>query len=532
MSRLNRALAATAMAVAAAGGGLLSAAAGATPAGAAPAASCLPSDGTQPPAPPGSHGERLYDVAVVAACDVWAVGSSAAADGKDQLLIEHWTGGGSWTAVTIPGPDAGRSAQLTSVSAVSATDVWAAGEYTDGGHATPLILHWDGSTWAPQAIGTGDTTYAVTALPSGEAWAVGGGTILHRDGGGWAPATLPSDPDLAHLFLFGVTATSASNAWAVGTITSTETPVILRWDGTSWTRDRTVPDGSASLTGISAVSATDAWAVGNTFSNRGEAPLTLHWDGTSWKTIASPDPGTGDLANDALRDVTAISASNAWAAGFYTAPDGRSLLLHWDGMNWAQVPTPHPGTFGNLLGVAAGPASTIWTVGVTLDSTSVERSIAWGFGPVPNVIGDTISAATSALTAAGLTVSSTQNTTTNCTPGPTSQVVSTDPAAGQQVPFGQAVTLTVCGAVVINPTVTVPDVTGEDDNTARSDITSAGLTVGTITLKTSCTIPRGQVISQSPAGGTTAAFGARVNLTEATRSGPAVRQITPHACTQ
>lgn len=88
-------------------------------------------------------------------------------------------------------------------------------------------------------------------------------------------------------------------------------------------------------------------------------------------------------------------------------------------------------------------------------------------------------------------------------------------------------TLTVCGT-----TTTVPDVTGEDDATARSDITSAGLTVGTITLKVDCTIPRGQVISQTPAGGTTASFGARVSLTEATRSGSVQKQITPHFCTQ
>ena len=149
---------------------------------------------------------------------------------------------------------------------------------------------------------------------------------------------------------------------------------------------------------------------------------------------------------------------------------------------------------------------------------------------VPDVTGQQASAASSALTAAGLT--SIRNGVTNCSASLSGQVLSTDPAAGQQASFGQAVTLTVCSTTVINPTVTVPDVTGEDDATARSDITSAGLTVGTITLKADCTIPRGQVISQSPAGGTTAPFGSSVSFTEATRSGRAVHQITPHFCTQ
>ena len=56
------------------------------------------------------------------------------------------------------------------------------------------------------------------------------------------------------------------------------------------------------------------------------------------------------------------------------------------------------------------------------------------------------------------TVSGTQNTTTNCTPSVTgNNVVGTDPAAGQQAPVGQPVTLTICSVTVIHPTVTVPD---------------------------------------------------------------------------
>jgi hypothetical protein len=58
-------------------------------AAAAPAtASCPASGGTQPPAPPRSHDADLEDVAVVSACDVWAVGRSEPTDSTSQRLLD------------------------------------------------------------------------------------------------------------------------------------------------------------------------------------------------------------------------------------------------------------------------------------------------------------------------------------------------------------------------------------------------------------------------------------------------------------
>jgi hypothetical protein len=44
--------------------------------------------------------------------------------------------------------------------------------------------------------------------------------------------------------------------------------------------------------------------------------------------------------------VNAISGTDAWATGYYqTGRDGghqaRSLILHWNGTHWAQVPSPN-----------------------------------------------------------------------------------------------------------------------------------------------------------------------------------------------
>jgi len=62
--------------------------------------------------------------------------------------------------------------------------------------------------------------------------------------------------------------------------------LILHWDGMSWSRVRG-PNPSSHynvLWGVSARSATDAWAVG-VFENDttgGMDALILHWDGTRW----------------------------------------------------------------------------------------------------------------------------------------------------------------------------------------------------------------------------------------------------------
>jgi hypothetical protein len=68
------------------------------------------------------------------------------------------------------------------------------------------------------------------------------------------------------------------------------------------------------------------------------------------------------------------------------------------------------------------------------------------------------------------------------------------------------------------PPVTVPNVVGMTNANARSAITQANLTVGTDTTASSTTVPAGSIISQNPAGGSTAAAGSAVNLV--TSSGP------------
>src|SRR5215469_5433346 len=110
--------------------------------------------------------------------------------------------------------------------------------------------------------------------------------------------------------LFGVAATSARNAWAVGGAVNSGKTLILHWNGTVWTHvPSPTPVGDTELYAVAATSASDAWAVGG-----GASPgktVILHWNGTAWKTVPSPTPKGGG----ALFGVTATSASDAWAVG-------------------------------------------------------------------------------------------------------------------------------------------------------------------------------------------------------------------------
>jgi hypothetical protein len=60
--------------------------------------------------------------------------------------------------------------------------------------------------------------------------------------------------------------------------------------------------------------------------------------------------------------------------------------------------------------------------------------------------------------------------------------------------------------------VTVPDVVGQAQATAEANIVAANLVVGTVTTSYSAVVPAGDVISQSPIGGTSVAPGSSVDI--------------------
>jgi beta-lactam-binding protein with PASTA domain/predicted Ser/Thr protein kinase len=104
---------------------------------------------------------------------------------------------------------------------------------------------------------------------------------------------------------------------------------------------------------------------------------------------------------------------------------------------------------------------------------------------------------------------------------PAGQATGTDPRAGASVSPGTDVTLFVSSGP---PQKTVPPVVGESQNAATSALQNAGFKVSS-SSQSSSTAKAGNVISQSPAGNTSAAPGSTVSIVVA--SAPATGTVPP-----
>jgi beta-lactam-binding protein with PASTA domain len=153
-------------------------------------------------------------------------------------------------------------------------------------------------------------------------------------------------------------------------------------------------------------------------------------------------------------------------------------------------------------------------VAVTLAACGGDNSNGPALISVPNVVGDTQAAATTAITGVALALGTvTMQSSTEVASG---DVISESPAAGTKVASGSAVSIVISSGPA---QVAVPDVVGSTQAAATTAITGAGLTVGTVTMSSSATVPSGSVISESPVATTSVASGSAVNLVVS--SGPA-----------
>ena len=140
-------------------------------------------------------------------------------------------------------------------------------------------------------------------------------------------------------------------------------------------------------------------------------------------------------------------------------------------------------------------------------SSTVTLTVSQGPGntTVPSVTGLSLKAAKQELKQSGLNIARTQSETSDAIPS--GQATRTDPQAGPSLPVNSAVTLFISSG---KPNVNVPDVTGETQATATSNLKSAGFTVSTSNSELHDRRARAPCISQNPAGGTSAASGSNV----------------------
>lgn len=315
----------------------------------------------------------------------WAVGAEPNQSAAlTATLAEHWDGS-RWSIVHTPAISE-PLVQLNSVAAVDSNDVWAAG-YSDNPSCIcgkTVIEHWNGTAWtrvASPSPGVADYLTSIAVVSATDIWAAGREWIsqstfvpllLHFDGTSWTPF-LQTKLHFGELFsLFAVT---TDDIWAVGTIGSggSGNALALHWDGVSWT-SASFPansNGFVVLSSASGVASNDVWAVGShdftdTFGNFTEHAVSFHWDGSQWNPVQELGGGSGTFSF--FTSVKAIATGDVWEVGQISdmlPPNGPQVTFHWDGKQWSDVPNPLQGT---LNAVSASASSDVWVVGMGFNS--------------------------------------------------------------------------------------------------------------------------------------------------------------------
>ncbi|HKP51217.1 MAG TPA: S-layer homology domain-containing protein [Chloroflexia bacterium] len=383
----------------------------------------------------GTFSNAFDGVAAVNASDVWAVGYSYDNSSRELALVQRWNGS-SWSVV--PAPQPGQSSRLKGVSAISANDVWAVGYYA-GSSTQTLIERWNGTQWdvipSPPTGACSSYLQAVAAIAPNDVWAVGYYLLcdstpqtltMHWNGSQWTMVNSPNIGSLTNR-LNGVAALSSGDVWAVGEYvvgSDGVVPMALHWNGASWSSmSMPQPGGYANnLFGVTAISANDVWAVGYSYNDQGSTQTLIeHWNGAAWSIVTSPNPGTSRL-----RGVSALTASDVWAVGDFT---NQPLALHWDGAQWGVVPSPSVGP-SYLTAVDMVSANDVWAVGNYYIGGSISQTLVERYGgsgcPTPTSI-----ATATSTPSAGTTQTTTSTTVTTPVAGTATQttLATTTPTA-------------------------------------------------------------------------------------------------------
>ena len=297
--------------------------------------------------------------------DIWAAGATA---------LWHWDGTSWQSALT---------AEISSIAAVSATDVWVAG--TIGPTFSSLVANWNGAAWTETTNPVTGLYSNITASAPNDAWVTSGASGLqHFDGHGWSPMTKvgPSGVappgvllELASNDAVGVSPDGALYRYHGQAYAEFDTGVVLapaaywmsasndqfvadsagrieHFDGTSWTGSGTVVGsnlGSLFGTGSDVFAGaqggevysfdrlTSTWSLLTTGGNQlaklwGTGPSDL-WLFTD--SGAQRFDGAGLTSYATVTGVTSVSGTGTddiWAVSSGT-------LVHWAGASWDIDPT-------------------------------------------------------------------------------------------------------------------------------------------------------------------------------------------------
>ena len=286
---------------------------------------------------------RLADISCptssLSACVSVGTAEADQEDATKRQIGSVGTGINASAQTAAPGPAGYLTSSLAGVSCTSTSSCWAVGNFhnaTEGGRKN-FGTRWNGLAWSPAALPTPEA--AVGSFS--EAVSCGSSTSCIA-AGGWI------DPE------------------------GTEKPLVVRWNGTSWSlANPTLPAGAleGTLTDVSCASAIKCAAVGGYVdSEGGRHPLAYGWNGTSWSTISVTIPSGGYATKFST---VSCSTGSCFGLGVYIDGGGRPIAFatkpataeSMTAWNNAGLPVPAEARFAELQGIDCTSASRCFASG-------------------------------------------------------------------------------------------------------------------------------------------------------------------------
>jgi hypothetical protein len=306
--------------------------------------------------------------------DAWVFGGTNPG-GPSSPTAERWNGQ-RWESWPLP---AGLNGFILAAAASSPNDIWAAG--------AGWVLHWNGVKWAiAKTWSQGGEITSVAAISRSDVWVFGSSTFSgeaslgtwHYNGHTWVRAAGTSG-------LYRASAVSQDDIWAI--TVSPHGGSVVHYTDAAW---KDVPAADAALAktqldDVLAASRDNVWVSGTSPVNAADGHLVLaHWNGRSWKRFTAPwlveqperfaTDGQGGIWIPVVTGVDRpamwilhLSRTGAWTRT--QIPDGSDTGVGVGDLTLIPGTTTLWGT-GGLLTTAGGDAA-IWDHGVVVDHLAV-----------------------------------------------------------------------------------------------------------------------------------------------------------------
>ncbi|MFV2175810.1 hypothetical protein ACFHW2_35730 [Actinomadura sp. LOL_016] len=314
----------------------------------------------------------LYDVAAASPDSVWIGGVQGElivpgpipGTGKSipgNPVVRRWKSG-RWVEYDLGGLS--RHGTITGVHAAGPEDVWINGvRHLDGSPeqgypSEPYVARFTGAAFTEVELPAGARS-AGLRVDGSNVWLRSSGGIYRRTGEAWTHVASSPFPE-GHAAIDHVRADD--DIWMLGDADRYGGDLVARhFDGREW-RDVPVeqPPGSAGIVDVLALSPTEAWAVGTNYRTSPATPVLMRWDGTTWASVEPP------AGLNSLTELAAGADGTLWALGHSLHEPAEPGLLRLDGGTWRRVratPVPNRSNFhGDALAVVPGTGD-LWMLG-------------------------------------------------------------------------------------------------------------------------------------------------------------------------